>query len=57
MERTFDLLTELPEDFFTDDREDSPPQEREDFKEGYDKSGEENKTRVGMEHPSGRDSA
>ncbi len=42
MERALDLLTELPEDFLADACADNPPQEREDVKDGYDKSGEEN---------------
>ncbi len=56
MERAFDLLAKLPEDFFADERQDTPPQERADTKigrrrtgvlpghskDGHDKIGDEN---------------
>ncbi len=45
MDRAFDLLAKLPNDFFADEREDSSPQEREDSedsRDGHDKSDEEN---------------
>jgi antitoxin VapB len=31
MERAFQILSELPEDFMVDGRQDSPPQQREDL--------------------------
>lgn len=34
MKKAFDLLTKLPEDFFADERQDTPPQECADMKIG-----------------------
>ncbi|MGC1873203.1 MAG: hypothetical protein WA700_19770 [Acidobacteriaceae bacterium] len=56
MKKAFDLITELPEDTFSDGRQNTPPQEREDLEieqsgttivrrhaeNGNGKSGEEN---------------
>ncbi|MHB1958464.1 MAG: hypothetical protein ACYCO5_05475 [Acidobacteriaceae bacterium] len=39
MKKAFDLLAKLPEDFLADERQDTPPQEREDMKIGRRRTG------------------